>query len=772
MEFPRKYFEDEVRDGFYVDGLMKCAWAAQLEVLESIARVCEKHNIKWFADCGTLLGAVRHGGYIPWDDDLDICMLRDDYTRFGRVAAKELPEGYRVLDYGCEKGYWNLLTRVSNEGRIRIDREHLERFHEFPFVAGVDIFPLDYGAPNEEDEEARRLMIRIVQTVANRDDLEIGEEPTEETLELVRDVEAQCKVKIDYSKPLKKQLYDITVGLFAMYKREEAKEVMLMTYWADFHNHKYALEWFERAVELPFETTTIHAPAAYDAVLRTEYGDYMKLVHAGGVHEYPHYTDQMNQLAELLPQKQWPYDYHFSMDEMELGEQERMEAVKPKQQAKELLQLLGEAHQEIGRFVDEGNIAPAAGLLEQCQDVAIQTGTVIEEAMGEGFVTVRYLEKYCELAYEIHEKLLQGQPLRGSQLCGLLDAAAGEAADSVERDMKQRREIVFLPFKASAWDAMESVWREACEDPDCDVFVIPIPYFAWNLSGNYTAAYYENKLFPEDVQIVDFNAYDFEKRHPDVIVIQNPYDDFNYSTTVHPFFYSSNLRKFTDKLVYIPYFVVDEFDESDERAWKNMDRYVTMPGVVHSDVVIVQSEQMRQNYIKKLTQMAGEQTREIWKKKIRGTGFPKRDKTAKASPVWETLPKEWQAFLQKDDGERKKVILYYTSVSGLLQYKGRMLQKMRSVFETFQNNQSEVVLLWKPDPLIQQTTFGIYKKLWKDYQRLVKAYQEEGFGIYDDRLEPECAVALADAYYGDSCGMVQLCRNAGIPVMLQDVDIL
>ena len=78
LEFPREYFIDEVRDGFYVNGLMKRCWAAQLEALNDIAGVCEKYQIRWYADFGTLLGAVRHGGFVPWDDDIDICMFRED----------------------------------------------------------------------------------------------------------------------------------------------------------------------------------------------------------------------------------------------------------------------------------------------------------------------------------------------------------------------------------------------------------------------------------------------------------------------------------------------------------------------------------------------------------------------------------------------------------------------------------------------------------------------------------------------------------------------
>ena len=79
MEFSHEYFDDEIREDFYVSGLMKRVWAANLEVMSDVAKVCEKHNIRWFADYGTLLGAVRHGGCIPWDDDLDVGM-------FGRLA--------------------------------------------------------------------------------------------------------------------------------------------------------------------------------------------------------------------------------------------------------------------------------------------------------------------------------------------------------------------------------------------------------------------------------------------------------------------------------------------------------------------------------------------------------------------------------------------------------------------------------------------------------------------------------------------------------------
>ena len=94
MEFPQNYFCAEVRDDFEIPAMMKRAWAAELEVLSVIADVCERHHLQYFADYGTLLGAVRHKGFIPWDDDIDICMLREDYMELIRVLPEELPQGF------------------------------------------------------------------------------------------------------------------------------------------------------------------------------------------------------------------------------------------------------------------------------------------------------------------------------------------------------------------------------------------------------------------------------------------------------------------------------------------------------------------------------------------------------------------------------------------------------------------------------------------------------------------------------------------------------
>lgn len=157
--FPDNYFEKEIRNGFEVSSMMKRAWAGQIEVLSVIREICERHNILWFADYGTLLGAVRHKGFIPWDDDMDIGMTRDNLNNFIKYAKDELPDEYKLLCMDLEPQYDSLIVRVVNSTSVSMDKERLYKFHGCPYVLGIDIFPLDYLS---RDEEERKLHIQII----------------------------------------------------------------------------------------------------------------------------------------------------------------------------------------------------------------------------------------------------------------------------------------------------------------------------------------------------------------------------------------------------------------------------------------------------------------------------------------------------------------------------------------------------------------------------------------------------------------------------------
>lgn len=127
MNIPDGFLEGEIRNSFYVETMMKKTWAAQLKVLSVVDEICKKNNIQYFADWGTLLGAVRHKGYIPWDDDMDITMKRDDYTKFCNIVMREV-EGYDIVNIHTEKEWYSFHSRIVNGKCIRFDDEHLKNF--------------------------------------------------------------------------------------------------------------------------------------------------------------------------------------------------------------------------------------------------------------------------------------------------------------------------------------------------------------------------------------------------------------------------------------------------------------------------------------------------------------------------------------------------------------------------------------------------------------------------------------------------------------------
>ena len=447
-----------------------------------------------------------------------------------------------------------------------------------------------------------------------------------------------------------------------------------------------------------------------------------------------------------------------------------------KKQIEDILKLLDQAHTAIRKALETQNIEIAMNLLEQIQDSAIQVGGMIEEALGEDFATVGMLEAYCEQIYQSYEMIRQRQPLNANKLYKNLQKALIRIENSFKNDISVRTTAVFLPYKASMWDSLESVWKAAYADPDCDAYVIPIPYFDKNPDGSFKEEHYEGDQYPKDVPITRYDEYDLEAEHPDVIYIHNPYDECNHVTSVHPFFYSKNLRNFTDKLVYIPYFILGEIEPDDQASIEGMKHFCFVPGTIYADQVVVQSEKMRQIYINEYLKAAKEMglpgehvDRKFLEKKFLGTGSPKLDKVINTKKEDLEIPEEWLKIIEKPDGSWKKIVFCNISVGALLRYSEQMLTKMEAVFETFKKNRDEVALLWRPHPLIQATIESMRPQLWEGYQKIKGRYIEEGWGIYDDSADLDRAVVISDVYYGSESSVVKICQTVGMPVMIHNV---
>ena len=437
-----------------------------------------------------------------------------------------------------------------------------------------------------------------------------------------------------------------------------------------------------------------------------------------------------------------------------------------KEQVVGFVELLEDAHKEITKLLNEKQLEAALDMLEQCYQSAIKLGNFIEKEEGIGFVTVGILEKYCEIIYSIHKMVVTTQGWNVSDIEGILLKIFVSIKNSVAEDIKVRKEVVFLPYKVAMWDSLESVWKAANDDPMCDAYVIPIPYYEKNQDGSLGKMVYEGNDYPDYVPIVDFRKYDIEKRRPDVIYIHNPYDNNNLVTSVHPDFYSSRLYELTEKLVYIPYFLADKGVPEDLRV---------LPGTVYSHKVIISSLKEKEDYIAGFEkwisnkELSGDYELYMpkWREKFEVIGSPKYDKVLAVKRCKENLPKEWLEKIYKEDGTRKKVLFYNTTIKALLE-NDKILEKIEETITKVKEDK-DIVLWWRPHPLYESTIQTSRSELLEKYCEIVNRFRMEENGIFDKTTDLNRAVAEADAYYGDGSSVMYLFMKLGKPILVQKI---
>ncbi|MBQ7944877.1 MAG: hypothetical protein IJ326_12560 [Lachnospiraceae bacterium] len=446
-----------------------------------------------------------------------------------------------------------------------------------------------------------------------------------------------------------------------------------------------------------------------------------------------------------------------------------------KQEILELVKTLHEAHTEVKGNVEKRQNHIAQSILADCQECAISIGNAIEAFEGEGFITISYLEEYCQVVFQTHESL-NDTNVNENRIYKNLEKQLLKVENSIKNDITLRKEIAFFPYKASMWDSLESIYLAAKEDPNVDAYCVPIPYYDLKPDRSFGQMHYEGLEYPKNIEVIDWQTYKFEERKPDVIYIHNPYDDWNTVTSVHPRFYSRNLKAATEELVYVPYFVLQEIEPTDQTAIDGMKHFCFLPGVANADKVIVQSEKMKQIYVNEYYKAAkvhglggGHLDKQALNQKFLGLGSPKFDKVKNTRKEDLEIPAEWLEIIEKPDGSWKKIIFYNTSIAALLEHNEKMLEKMKWVFNIFKENKDEVALLWRPHPLIKSTVSAMRPWLWAEYDKLVQQYVAEGWGIYDDSADMDRAVVLSDAYYGDHSSVVQVYQQTGKPVMVQNL---
>ena len=248
--------------------------AVIIDVLSAFIRICEAQGLRYFCAGGTAIGAVRHQGMIPWDDDIDVFMPRPDYDRFLRLAAQSMPEGYEVLSPYATKDYPMYFAKMCNARTTLLENERI------PCVFGlyIDIFPLD-GACDDvetcyrEKRRFKRLMNKL-EAVSTRNSF--GEyigllaKRREWGRFAVKTVAFCCRSWL--RRWLLKQMDSIAYG------HDYALSSRVVTYSGAYQRQEsYPKAWLETPQMFAFEGLMVNLPHDYDAYLRHFFGDYMTL---------------------------------------------------------------------------------------------------------------------------------------------------------------------------------------------------------------------------------------------------------------------------------------------------------------------------------------------------------------------------------------------------------------------------------------------------------------------------------------------------------------
>jgi lipopolysaccharide cholinephosphotransferase len=294
IQLPDDFFKEEVRCGYTITKDMKQLWAVQLDLLHELDRVCKLHNLKYFAIGGTLLGAVRHKGYIPWDDDIDVVMLRDDYEKLCKIAKESF-----APEYFFQNAYTDNLVRKHAQLRRNNTTCFILNDYKKPYHRGIfiDIFILDSIPDSIEGQRKLKQKLKTKNFLLDKPNFPYYMVLEQNKIMFQNPIKYVIKLALYYPKMVLYYFLNLThqgrINRFRKYDelaqsyRNSGSDCCTNILFYSTRNIDYRIhsaKAYQNPITLPFEGTTILAPNNYDEILTSHYGDYHKFKMGGSIH--------------------------------------------------------------------------------------------------------------------------------------------------------------------------------------------------------------------------------------------------------------------------------------------------------------------------------------------------------------------------------------------------------------------------------------------------------------------------------------------------------
>lgn len=286
------FFKEEVRCGYLVSAKMKQIWAVLLDMYLSFAEVCEKYGLKYFVLGGTMLGATRHNGFIPWDDDFDVGMMRNDYEEFIRIAPTEFKYPLFFQTPYTDKDYYVSWVKIRNSMTTGISKPTCHRcFNQGLFL---DIFPMDYCDPNKALDDTKRIYECAKRCGAWMRDgsLFLNEKQKQDAIDYFTEdpMKEWEEIQRIASNP---QYYGSEFVCNAVFTGDNLKMRIRPT------------RCYNSTVDHVFENIKVKMPVGFDELLTVQYGDYMRFppVEARGARHLDIIFDPNKSYKEYLIKK-------------------------------------------------------------------------------------------------------------------------------------------------------------------------------------------------------------------------------------------------------------------------------------------------------------------------------------------------------------------------------------------------------------------------------------------------------------------------------------